>query len=267
MSERGVVILGLVGLVFAGGCVFPAGEPTGVELSWRFTEANMVDGEEAPRARGCVGVEAAQIAADITDDDTPSRQGIFRFDCEAGYQTQREFQTEASDAFVELDPGLYQMRLFALDDGVSFGGGELLEEREVDVADRQVTTELWELVRAPLTWELALTGTEDCAELTLALFYDNPVEQLPEDDLDEEQVERGVLYRENLTSEDGALRFDGTPIECGPALATTHRVLDVDRGDYVLEVAAGSSACRVRVGIGPESASLPLDLANLPCAG
>ena len=258
--------LAILCLTFAG-CVFPAGDPTGVELSWRFLEANTVDGEESMRARSCDGIQIDQVAADITDDDTPSRQGIFRFDCDSGYQTQREFQTEASDAFVELRPGLYQMQMLALEEGMLFGDAELLEEREVDVADRQVTTELWELVRSPIAWEIVLTGAEDCGELSLALFYDNPVEQLPEVDLEEGQEDEGLLYRQNLASEDGALRFDGTPIECSAALDATHRVPDVDAGAYVLEVATGSSACRVRIAIGPDTASLPLDLANLPCAG
>jgi len=263
VSDRRIVLLGLV---FAG-CVFPAGDPTGVEFSWRFVEANAVDGEESPRARSCDGIQVTEVAADITDDDAPSRQGIFRFDCDSGYQTQREFQTEASDAFVELQPGLYQMQVLALEEDTLFGDAELLEEREVDVADRQVTTELWELVRPPLDWELVLTGAEDCGELSLALFYDNPVEQLPEVELEEGQEDEGLLYRQNLASEDGALRFDGTSTECAPALNTAHRVPDVDAGAYVLEVATGASACRVRIAIGPETASLPLDLANLPCAG
>lgn len=263
MFEKRVAILSLV---FAG-CVFPAGDPTGVELSWRFLEANAIDGEESIRARSCAGIAVDQIAVDITDDDTPGRQGIFRFGCDSGYQTQREFQTEASDAFVELDPGPYRMQVLTLAADALFGDAELLEEREVDVADRQVTTELWELVRPPLTWELELTGAEDCGELSLALFYDNPVEQLPEVDLEEGQEDDGLLYRQNLASEDGALRFDGTPTECSAALDATHRVADVDAGAYVLEVTTGSAACRVRVAIGPETPSLPLDLANLPCAG
>ena len=33
--------------LWASGCVYPATEPTGMELSWRFLETNLADGEDA----------------------------------------------------------------------------------------------------------------------------------------------------------------------------------------------------------------------------
>ncbi len=255
----------LVAALAPTACVFPATEPTGVEFSWRFFEANVVDGDEAVRVRSCDGAAVETIAIDISDDDAQNRQGIFRFPCADGYQTLAEFQTEASDAFVELRPGPYTADILAIDPGAAFSDAEFIEERMIDVAGRQITTEPWEIVRAPVQWSLALTGATSCTEVAFALFYDDTAAQLPE--LPDEAEADVLLYREQLVSSGGELRFDGTKVPCAAALDTTHIIPDIDRGAYLLEVTVDGSACAVRVGIGADDGALPLDLAQLPCGG
>ena len=253
------------------GCVFPVSEPTGVELSWRFFEANQVDGEDATRVRSCGGLEVDRVAVDIVDDDSPWRDGIFRFPCETGYQTALQFQTEASDAFVQLNAGVYRMAVYALDDGaVGELPGELLAEREVDVDDRGITVEPWELSRTAVNWQVSVTGAVDCTEIALALYYDDTESQLPElendPDEDADEDDGPLLYRKNLESDRG-LTFDGSALECGEDLEGTHLIDTVDRGLYLLEVTVDGTACAIRLDLTPETEPLMLDLAALPCGG
>lgn len=257
----------LLVVLAVAGCVFPSSEPTGVEFSWRFFEANLVDGEDRAAVRSCAGASVETVEVDITDDDSPRRQGVFRFPCDFGYQTLTEFQTEASDAFVELDPGAYTMRVFAVDPETDSAAGELLEERTIDVADRRITTAPWELSRATVDWSLQLSGATECTELTLSLVYEDAAVQLPELVLEDDEAGTAVLYREELVSDDDVLRFDGVAVACGEALEAIHTVPAIDRGTYLLEIGLDGTTCAVRVEIDPTQASLPLDLANLPCAG
>lgn len=257
--------LGWAAALLLAGCVYPAGEPTGVEFTWRFTEANTVDGDEAVRARTCAGANIDVVAMDISDDDARHRQGIFRFPCDEGFQTPIQFQTEASEAFVELQPGLYTVRALAVDPDATFSDAELIEERPIDIAERQVQTQVWEIARelAPLT--LTLSGATDCSDVGFALYYDDPEAQLTDYEADDDASL--LLYREALTSEDGALSFDGTSVPCDDALNATHVIPDLDRGTYLVEVTVDQTACALRVTVDAQGAALPLDLAQLPCGG
>lgn len=246
-------------------CVFPVTEPTGLEFSWRFFEANLVDGEDAVRVRSCDGVRVETVAVAVRDDDSAQRQGIFRFPCVDGYQTLAQFQTEASDAFVELRPGSYIADFLAIAPDALFSDAELIEQRSIDVAGRQITTASWEVVRAPVSWSLEVSGAETCEEVGFALYYDSPEGDLPE--LDAEEDADALLYRAKLVSQAGMLSFAGVAAPCSAALNATHTVPDVDRGAYTLEVVVDGSACAVRVEIGAEGGALPLDLAQLPCGG
>jgi hypothetical protein len=257
-------------LVVAGGCVYPASEPTGVELSWRFVEHNEVDGEDAVQVRSCIGASTEQIAVEITDDDEPQRHGVFRFDCLTGYQTAVELQTAASDAFVRLDAGGYALGVLAVDDADNAPVAEHVAARNIDVADRGVTVEIWELRRAPVTWQLELQGADTCDELTLSLVYSTPAADLPELTPSDDDVL--PLYREGLRSvrdpEGQELEVGGQATACTPALDGVHRFEGMDRGDYLLELDVDGIMCAVRVDLrGRDGATSVIDLASLPCQG
>lgn len=250
-------------LVAAGGCVYPATEPTGIELSWRWVEHNEVDGPEAARVRSCEGALTEQLAFEIADIDEPQRHGVFRFDCATGYQTAVELQTSASDAFVRLDPGAYALGVLAIDDASNAQVFERVEDREVDVEDRGVTVEIWQLRRAPVTWTLELHGADACESLTLALVYAEPEVDLP----DHDPAEDAPLYRTALTS-DRALGAGGQATACDAALDGVHRFEGIDRGVYSLELDVDGRTCAVQVDLGGrDGASSVIDLASLPCAG
>lgn len=254
--------------VAAGGCVYPATDPTGTELSWRFVEQQApTDDPEAgePRLRTCSGAEAEQLAFEITDDDEPRRHGTLRFDCATGYQTTVELQTSASDAFVPLDPGRYSFGVLVIDDAANAQTFERVMEREVDVDDREVTVEIWELQRAPVTWTVELHGADACEQLSLSLVYAVPeldlVDHVPDEDAP------SLLYRAALAS-DRELPVGGQASECTATLDGVHRFEGVDRGDYLLEVDVDGRVCEVRVDLrGPDGATSVIDLARLPCDG
>jgi hypothetical protein len=253
-------------VLVATGCVYPATEPTGVELSWRFVEHDTPEGEEAPRVRSCAGASAEQIAFEITDLDEPRRHGIMRFDCATGFQTAVQLQTAASDAFVRLDPGSYSFGVLAIDDAANAQLGELVMEREVDVADRGVTVEIWELQRAPVPWTLELHGADACEELALSLVYTAPEDDLP-DHAPTDDDAPPLLYRAELRS-DKELAVGGQATACDVALEGVHRFESVDRGDYLLELDVDGRACAVRVDLrGPDGATSVIDLASMPCDG
>lgn len=251
-------------LVAPTACVYPATEPTGVELSWRFREHDESDGEDAVRLRTCVGAVTEQVAFEIADVDDPRRHGTFRFDCATGYQTAIELQTAASDAFVPLHPGAYDVTVLAVDDADDAVVAEPVATREIDVGDRGVTVEIWELRRAPVSWSLSVQGGAACDELSLALFYATPeadlADQAPPDD------DAPLLYRERLESDRG-LPVGGQATPCGSAIDGEHRFEAVDRGEYLLEVAVDGQACALRVDLRAGAGSSVIDLASLPCQG
>ncbi|MCA9656420.1 MAG: hypothetical protein H6712_30940 [Myxococcales bacterium] len=254
-----------LGLLAASGCIYPSSDPTGVELSWRFVEHNEVDGEEAALPRTCQGAATEQIAADITDLDDPLRAGTFRFDCGTGYQSALDLQIQASDAFVRLDPGPYQLDLRAVDDANDAPVNELVEEREVEVESRRITTQTWIIRRAPVTWSLELLGLERCDALATTLRYASPETDLA--DYSGLADDPPPVYRQALRSDRG-LGLAGEAITCDPELAGTHRFEGIDRGEYVLELDMDGVVCTVLVDLRPrEGTSSVIDLANLPCGG
>jgi hypothetical protein len=250
----------------AGGCVYPATEPTGVELSWRFVEHD-IEGEadEGPRVRSCLGASAEQVAFEIADLDDPRRHGIMRFDCATGFQTGIALQTSASDAFVRLDPGRYSFGVLVIDDASNAQEHERVTERELDVADRGVTVELWELRRAPVTWTLELHGADACERLALSLVYATPELDLADEAADED--EPPLLYRSGLQS-DRELPVGGQATPCGAGLEGVHVFEGVDRGGYRLELDVDGRRCDVGVDLrGPDEATSVIDLASTACDG
>lgn len=260
-------------IVAASGCVYPATEPTGVELSWRFVEQQAPtdqpeNGPEAdpPRMRTCSGAQAEQLAFEITDDDDPRRHGTMRFDCATGYQTAVELQTSASDAFVRLDPGKYTFDVLVVDDASNAQIFEHVMERAVDVNERGVTVELWELQRAPVTWTVELHGADACEQLSLSLVYAAPELDLT-DHVPDEDDPPPLLYRAALAS-DRELPVGGQATECTAALEGVHRFEGVDRGEYLLELDVDGRTCEVRIDLrGRDGATSVIDLASLPCDG
>lgn len=262
----------LLGLATTAGCVYPTSEPTGVELSWRFVEqatdeADETDDEadDGPRVRSCTGALTEQLAFAIADVDEPRRHGVFRFDCLTGFQTAVELQRAASDAFVRLEPGAYTITAFAVDDAQNASIAERVAEREVDVAEREVTVEIWELVRTPVRWDLELRGVAACEALTLSLVYASPEADLPE--LAPTDDDATMLYRPGLQSDRG-LGVGGEAVACEAGLAGVHRFEAIDRGDYLLELDVDGRACAVRVDLrDADGATSVIDLASLPCEG
>lgn len=249
----------LVAVLLASACVFPSDDPTGVELSWQFLEVNEADGEEARRRLTCAGAAVQAIAAHVADVDSPARQGTFRFECDAGFQTDSDAALEASDAFVQLHPGDYDVSLAIETPGAA---DELLGARTVDVLSRAATLELWELQRAPVVWTLQLAGTDACAQMGVALYYDAPGEALAEPPLDEDGEPTAVLYREMLASDRG-LDLAAGPMACADA-AGDHVYADMDRGDFRLEVTVDGVTCPFAFTIG-SATTTSLDLGALPC--
>lgn len=256
---RDVVLLGALA---SCACVFPTDEPTGMEFSWQFLEVNDADEMENPRVLTCVGAHAETIAAFIEDADSVERRGSFRFPCDAGFQTSNDAAVEASDAFVQLHPGDYETTLLIETPGAA---DEILAVRTIEVLSRAATLELWELSREPVTWTLAITGTETCSETSLALYYDSPEEALAEPPLDDEgEPVEDVLYREMLATDRG-LGLAGAASSCADA-AGDHVVENLDRGDYRLTVTVDGVTCPVSFPI--EAGTITsLDLGALPCGG
>jgi hypothetical protein len=257
-ERAAVTVLGALAQLCA--CVLPADDPTGLEMSWSFFEANEADGDEGVRARTCVGSGVDRVAVSIVDRDDSARHGIFRFDCDRGYQTQADLQIESSDAFVELRGGTYEVVL--RDDATS----EDLESRTIDISSSGVTIEVWELSPPTSTWTAELLGAGACQQLTLRLFYDDAEAMLAEPPTDEEGAPLETIYREALVS-DRMLPVGGTPVPCAAALDGTHVFVDVDRGAYRLEIDVDGIVCALPVEIDQGGAQTTLDLANLPCAG
>lgn len=271
--RKGIVLALLAGS--GSGCVYPASEPSGIELSWSFVESNEVDknevdkedadDEDAVRVRSCTGAHVEQLAFEIDDVDDPRRHGVFRFDCITGFQTSIELQTAASDAFVPLQAGTYSVTVLAVDDATNAPDAERLDAREVDVAERGVRVEIWELRRAPVTWTMELRGGDACESVAMSLVYAAPEADLPE--LTPSNDDPLPLYRSALRS-DRDLEVGGQPTPCGPALDGVHRFEGIDRGAYLLELDVDGRACAVQVDLrGSAGATSVIDLASLPCGG
>jgi hypothetical protein len=261
----------LVGTFFAAAvtasCVFPAYRVTGLELSWRFVETNDADGEEARRVRTCAGASTSQLEVDIADTDDEERQHVFLYDCATGYQTAEEFQVTASDAFISLNPGNYDMALRAVD---STGVQVLMAEANVAVEERVATVYRWDLEIAPVDWTLDLSGTNACTNLALRLLYADPETSLaaPADAAGTQTgtdagSENDVLYRQMLTS-DGGLNLGGESAACAD-VGGTHVFTGVDTGAYVLEIEVDGQSCSKPVTIWSPKPFLALDLADLSC--
>lgn len=265
------------GSIFAGitlatamtaSCVFPAYRVTGLELSWTFVETNDVDGEAAIRARTCVGASASQLELRIADEDDEERQHVFLYDCATGYQTDEEFQVTASDAFVSLNPGNYDLSLNAVDAG---GTRILSAEANVTVEERVATVYRWDLEIVPVDWTLDLSGTEACTDLKLRLLYADPETSLaaPADTAEtntgtDTGANSDVLYRQMLAS-DGGLNLGGESAACAD-MGGRHVFTGVDTGRYVLDIVLdGGESCRRPVTIWRPKALLALDLADLDC--
>lgn len=248
-------------LLLAAGsaCVFPADVPTGIEFSWLFVEGEPSDGDDALRVLTCSGARVDTLAATIEDADDPTRRGTFRFPCADGFQTADELARRASEAFLELDEGEYEVTLRSEQPD---GPSERLASRTVDVLGRAVTLELWEFTMAPVAWSLQLGNADQCAEFSLALYYADPQAALGEATLDDDGEPVSVLYRTALVSDRG-LGVAGDPGACAD-VAGLHRFVGMDRGTYRLEVTVDGTRCAIEVDLGAD-ATTTVDLGALPC--
>lgn len=254
-------------LLLASACVLPADEPTGLELSWRLIEVNTVDGEDAQRLRTCAGGHVDEVVFEITDGSDAERSEIFRYPCSYGYQTVSQFQTESSDAFIELKPRGYAVTIDIV--GTTAEGEEVVRRArdiDVDVLERTVTLQDFDFGLEPVELTLTLEGIETCEQLALSLRYDNPEAALAEPPLGDDGIApTSLLYRENLTTELG-VSLAGTASACAD-LDSTQRVLEVDPGNYTLDVDADGVVCPIDITVGLRGAAHVIDLANLPCDG
>jgi hypothetical protein len=261
-----LVVGACLGALSLGGCVFPARDPTGVELSWRFTELNEndldpeSDTDLAP-VRTCAGALVQEVSISIVDNDDATRNGTFDYNCEDGFQTPDEARTEASDAFLELDPGSYAVEVSTTD---TMGRVEIPLTKDIDVLSRTLTIEAWDLSRPLTAWRVQLTGATACGELQFRLRYSDPKAQLGEPELNEEGDAVPTLYRQNLMSDRG-LSLGGAPFPCSPDADGLHLFTDLDPGEYTLEITRDGQVCALGVLVDLDGPVLPIDLANLPC--
>jgi len=242
-----------------GGCVFPSDSPTGIEFSWALFEVEPSDGDDGRRVLTCAAQGVDTVAVQIDDIDDPERAGRFRFACDDGYQTASDLARSSSAAFLELDPGEYDVALFS---DAPEQPLEPLAVRTVDVLERAVTLELWEFTLAPVNWTLALKSEGACTEVAFSLFYADPQGSLGAIDFDEDGTPEPVLYRETLVSDRG-LGVAGQGSACAE-IHGTHRFVSLDRGRYRLEIAVDGAQCAIEVDLGA-SVTTPIDLAALPC--
>ncbi len=281
-------------LALAGaGCVFPNLEPTGIEVAWRFVEGNGADGEAARRTRTCAGARASTVRVAVTDANDATRTGTFTYDCEVGFETLESLQVDPSEVFLSLRAGTYEVELDAVSDpGVAFAS----DMSEIEVARKAVTLHAPALTLPVVPWTLRLTGADSCGEASLRLVYRDADAALVEGEAGGSSgsaggtgagastggsstgggsgagtggggnLEGGVLYRSELVSATG-LDLDGTPMACA-SLSGEHPFMDVDVGDYALEISVdGSPACSLALRVDRPDLAVEIDLANLPCAG
>lgn len=252
-------------LAGATACVFPSDSPTGIEFSWSFREREASDGDEAKRVLTCDAPGVETIAATIEDLDEPTRRGTFRFPCDDGFQTSDQLARRASEAFLELDPGEYDVVLVSEQ---AEAHDETLAARTVDVLARAITLELWEMSLEPVTWTVELTNATGCTEMSLGLYYADPQGALGDSPIDDEGEPIAVLYREMLVSDRG-LPVGDTLAAC-VGLDGEHVFVGVDRGTYRLEVEVDGTRCAVEVELaapapGGREPTTAIDLAALPC--
>lgn len=264
MNER---IAGtLLALTFAG-CALPADEPTGLELSWRFVEVNTDDGEESQRLRTCDGGFIEEVVFTITDPSDVTRSDTFRYPCTYGYLTPAEFQTDSSDAFVELRPREYDVQVDIVERDPS-GGQRTRRARDlsVDVLDRTLTLQDFDFGLEPVRVSLSFSGIDSCDEAELALRYDNPEAALAEPPrADDGTAVSQLLYRESLATDQG-VSLAGQATSCAD-LGGAHEVAEVDPGDYTLHITRDGVACALALAVSRSGAEHVIDLANLPCDG
>jgi hypothetical protein len=259
----------LISMLLLVGCVFPTDDPTGLEVSWRFVERESPGGEEEPRVRTCEGAVVGAVAIDLVDVDAPERAGDFDFPCTEGFQTEAEFATEASDAFIQLRPSAYDV-VFRTSDRVPL---VVLAERRIDVLDKGLTVDTFEVSLPPVTWTLDLSGVgaDACTEISFALYYDGTEAMLADPPRNDEGIVPELLYRSELGSDRG-LSLGGEAAECGEALAGVHRFEGMDPGRYRLEFIRGEETCAGSVTLTANHLTLldvaspdPASLANLSC--
>jgi hypothetical protein len=256
-------------MIFAAACVFPAQDPTGVEMSWRFVELNENDleleddeAEALTPIRTCFGAMIEQVSISITDHENASRMGTFDYACDTGFQTPDEARTEASDAFLELKPGPYSLEVQTTD---TLGRTETTVTRAIDVLSRTLTIEGFDLARPLIRWRVRFTGSDDCGEVRLRLRYADTEAQLAEPPQDDDGEVVPTLYRENLASDRG-LGLSGAPFACAD-VGGLHVFNDVDIGNYELEIDRDGQVCALGVIVDIEGPDFVIDLANLPCEG
>ena len=264
MGRRAIAVL-LLGMT---GCVFPAQDPTGVELSWRFVELNENDLDpdsetDLTPIRTCPGAMVEQVSISIVDNDDPARAGTFEYECDEGFQTPDEARTEASDAFLELDPGSYAIEVSTTDVD---GRVEIPITKDLDVLSRTLTIEAFDLARPLTQWRVQFSGMDRCDELQLRLRYADPEAQLGEPPLSDDGEIIPTLYRENLASDRG-VSLGGVPFPCTPQADGMNVFDQVDPGGYSLELTVDGQVCALGVVIDLEGTVFPIDLANLPCGG
>lgn len=263
--SRAWIVAVLTGLA---GCVFPAQDPTGVELSWRFVELNEDDldpesDNDLTPVRTCTGAMVQQVAIAIVDNDDPARAGTFEYECDEGFQTPDEARTEASDAFLELDPGSYRIEVSTTD---AAGRVEVPITKDLDVLSRTLTIEAFDLARPLTVWRVQLSGMDQCDEVAFRLLYADPEGQLGEPpEADDGDIDP-TLYRQNLIGSRG-LGLGGAPFACTPEADGVHEFERMDPGSYSLEVTRDGQVCALGVVVDLEGPDFPIDLANLPCGG
>jgi hypothetical protein len=234
-----------------------------MELSWRFVETNLADGDEGRRVRTCDGAGIGELDFHIQDQDDEARQGRFSFACADGFQTAVEFQRETSGAFIELHPSAYGVQV------VMRGQYEqAFDPRDVQVSSSALALESFDLAMAPVTWSLTFANVDACSTVSLVLAY-----ALPADDLaDAAETEEGdeppanLLYRQALATNRGT-SLAGGPSPCDVTLEGEHLVETLDPGRYRLVLDVDGSSCNVPIDVWSTNINTTLDLANLPCAG
>lgn len=251
----------LLGQVLAGpsACILPRNTATGIELRWRLPEGNLADAPSVAagdRLRTCSGARVARVRAELVDRADHERRRSFEYACDAGDDPPADRVTEPAEIFIDLRPGSYDLDLRWLDD-VDRQLGQRLEPVEVE-PDTLLPLDL-DLVGPLLPWTLDLQGTSACTQLSLEIFYDDPIH-----DLHGSQAAEG-LYRSNLVSDRG-LALVG-PLACDTLVDGPQVFPDLDRGAYRLRLSVDGRACELGFIVDTAASPLSVDLAKPGCAG
>lgn len=244
--------------LFGAACVLPAGGASGVEITWTLREANRVDGDEARRARTCLGAGLSRVALEVVDAGDSARARVFHHGCEAGRVDPTQPPGELPEIFLDLRPGTYAMTA----SGRGAPGDDEVRAATVAVAEIDkhalVAVDL-ELVRPPQPLDLVLSGA--CSELVAGLHYADPAADLALADPEAPPS----LYRVGLASDRG-LALGGQAQGCA-GLEGRHRVPEVDPGRYRLDLVIDGRACSRLVNVEDSPVALALDLENPACDG